>query len=111
MAELQIGGEFDALGGTDIGISHEDHIRNRSSGEDNATDKLAYQVETAMLVCDGHNDADGDEEDAGNTQGQEQPIPWQMDRVAIYVVSIAQLVKVRLIGRPRELTAPLCKLQ
>lgn len=34
-----------------------------------------------MLVGDGHNDADWDEEDGADPKGQDETIPWEMNRV------------------------------
>lgn len=65
VAELEVGGEFDALGGRDVAVGDEDHVCDRAAGEDVAGDELADEVEGRVLVCDGHDYADGDEEEGG----------------------------------------------
>lgn len=37
-----------------------------------------------MLVRDGHDDADGDEEEGGYAQGEEEAPPGEVDRVVLY---------------------------
>lgn len=69
MAKLQVRGKFNALGGADVGISHEYHVRNRSTREDDAAEELANQIETAMLIGDGHNDANWNEKHTRDSQG------------------------------------------
>ena len=63
MAEFQIGGELDALGGRDVAVGDEDHVGDGAAGKDDAADQLADEVEARVLVCDGHDDADGDEKE------------------------------------------------
>jgi len=68
MAELEIGSKFQALGCRDVAKGCEDHVRDRSTGEYNTADELADEVDAALLVCDGHDDADGDEEDCADAK-------------------------------------------
>lgn len=60
--KLQIGGKLDALSRRDVAVGHEHHVRNGSSGKDEACDELADKVDATVLVCDRHYYADGDEE-------------------------------------------------
>ena len=66
MAQLEVRREFYALGGRDVPVRHEDHVGDRSSGEDDAADELANEVDAAVLVGYGHDDAVGDEEDGAD---------------------------------------------
>lgn len=68
MTEFQVRGEFDALRGADIGVGDKDHVRDRAAGKYDATEELADQVETAVLVGDGHDDTNRYEENAGDRQ-------------------------------------------
>lgn len=47
------------------------HICDGSTWENKSADDLADEVETAVLVCDGHDDADGYEEEGGNRKGKQ----------------------------------------
>lgn len=69
VTEFQVGGEFDALRGADVAVCHENHIGYRSSGEDDAADELADEVQAAVLIGDGHDNANGDEQHGGDAQG------------------------------------------
>ena len=66
MAELEIRGEFDALGGTNVAVGDKDHIGHRSSGKDDAADELADKVEAIMLICDGHDDRNRQEHNSSD---------------------------------------------
>ena len=57
------------------------HVGDGSAWEDHAADELADEVEAAVLVCDGHNDADGDEEDGGDGESEQETVPGEIDRV------------------------------
>jgi hypothetical protein len=43
-----------------------------------------------MLVCDSHDDAVGDEEESSKTEGEEETIPRQVNRIAkkLSIVSV-----------------------
>ena len=82
MPKLEVRGKLDALCRGDVAIRHEDEVGYRAAREDGTTDELADQVDAAMLVGDGHDDAVRDEEDGANAERQEEAIPWQVDRVA-----------------------------
>lgn len=47
------------------------HISDRPPGEDESADDLADEVETAVLICIGHDDADRYEEEGGNGKGEQ----------------------------------------
>jgi hypothetical protein len=83
MAQLQIGTELDALGGRDVPVGDEDHVCDWPAGEEDAADELADQVDAAVLVCDGHDDGDGDEEEGADGEGEEEAVPGEVDRVAL----------------------------
>ena len=57
------------------------HVGDGSPGEDDAADELADEVEAAVLVCDGHDDADGDEEEGGDGEGEQEAVPGEIDGV------------------------------
>jgi hypothetical protein len=42
---------------------------------------LANKVDATVLVCDSHNDAVGDEEESSKTEGEEETIPRQVNRI------------------------------
>ena len=64
-----------------VSVGHEDHVCDGAAGEDGSANELADQIDTAMLVGDGHNDANWDEEDGTDSKGQDETIPWEMDGV------------------------------
>ena len=41
VAELEVGGELDALGRRDVAVGDEDHVGHGPAGEDDAADQLA----------------------------------------------------------------------
>ena len=47
------------------------HICNRSTWKNKSADDLADEVETAVLVCDGHDDADRYKEEGSNGKGKQ----------------------------------------
>ena len=59
------------------------HVGYRSSGKYDSADELADKVEAAVLVCDGHDDADGYEKEGGDGKGEYQTVPWEVDRVVL----------------------------
>jgi hypothetical protein len=84
MPEFEIGSKLDSLSRRDIAIGNENHISNWTTRESNASDELAYKVNAAVLVCDGHDDADWDEENGTDSESHQQAIPGEMDGVAIF---------------------------
>lgn len=80
--EFEVGGELDALGGGDVAVGDEDHVGDGAAGEGDAADKLADEVDAAVLVGDGHDDAVGDEEDGADGEGEEEAVPGEMDGIA-----------------------------
>ncbi len=62
MSQFQVTTELDALCGGDVTVRDEDHVGHRAAGEDDAADELAYKIERGVLIGDGHDDTDGDEE-------------------------------------------------
>ncbi len=82
MTEFEVRGELDALGGGYVAICDKDHIGDRATWEYGAADELADEVDGAMLICDGHDDAIGDEEDGAQAESEEKSIPREMNRVA-----------------------------
>lgn len=82
VAELEVGGELDALGGGDVAVGDEDHVGNGAAGEGDAADELADEVDAAVLVGDGHDDAVGDEEDGADGEGEEEAVPGEVDGIA-----------------------------
>ena len=81
MAQLEIATEFDALSRGDVAVGDEDHVCDRTAGEDDTANELADEVKGRVLVGDGHDDADGDEEDRGDSEGEEKAVPGEMDGV------------------------------
>lgn len=75
MAELHVGGELEALGGSDVAVGHKDHVCDGTTGKDRATNELADEVETTLLIRDSHDDADGNEEDGANAKSKQETIP------------------------------------
>lgn len=72
------------MGGcTYIAVGHENHVCNWPPGEEGPADELADQKETALLVRDGHDNANRDEKDSADAEGQQEPVPRQVHRVAI----------------------------
>ena len=59
------------------------HVGYRPSGKDDSADELADKIETAVLIRDGHDDADWYEEHGGDGKGEEQTIPWEINRVVL----------------------------
>lgn len=91
VAQFEVGGEFDALGGGDVAVCDKDlgilmsvgescadvgrmvnahHICNRPPREDYAADELADEVETAVLIRNGHDNTHWYEEDGGDGKGE-----------------------------------------
>ena len=70
MPELEIGGELNPLSRTDVAVGYKNHIRYGTTGEYNTANELADEVETAVLIGDGHDDGYGQEHDSGDTQCQ-----------------------------------------
>ena len=81
VAQFQIGRKFNALCGADVAVCDEDHVCDRSAGEDDATDQLTDKIETAVLVGYCHHDADWNEEKSGYREGKQESVPWEVDRV------------------------------
>lgn len=81
MAEFEVRREFYTLRGGDVTVRHEDHVCDGSTWEDSTANELADEVNTTVLICDGHNDADWDEEDRANSESEDQSIPWEMNWV------------------------------
>jgi hypothetical protein len=54
VTEFEIRCEFEALRGCDITISRKYHVRYWSSRKSDATDQLAYKVDAALLIGNGH---------------------------------------------------------
>lgn len=71
VAEFEVGGELDALGGADVAVGDEDHVGDWAAGEDDAADELGDEIEATVLVGDCHDDSDWDEHDAGDSEGEE----------------------------------------
>lgn len=82
VAELEVGGELDALGGGDVAVGDEDHVGDGAAGKGDAADELADEVDAAVLVGDGHDDAVGDEEDGADCEGEEKAVPGEVDGIA-----------------------------
>lgn len=82
VAEFEVGGELDTLGGGDVAVGDEEHVGDGAAGEDGAADELADEVDTGVLVGDGHDDAVRDEEDGTEEEGEEEAVPWKVDGVA-----------------------------
>jgi hypothetical protein len=62
VAELEVGREFEALRRSDVSVGCKDHVGNRTPREGDTADELADEIEAALLVCDGHDYANGYEE-------------------------------------------------
>ena len=83
MAEFEVGCEFEALGRRDVSEGCEDHVGNWSPGEDTSADQLAYEVDAALLVGDGHDDANGDEESRADAECEKKAVPREVDGVVL----------------------------
>lgn len=83
MAELEVGGEFEALSRGDVPVGGEDHVCNGAAREGDAADELADEIEAGLLICDGHDDADRDEEDGADAEGQKEAVPGEVDGVVL----------------------------
>ena len=57
------------------------HISNGPPWKDYPADELADEVETALLIRDGHDDADWYEKKGGNGKSEQKTIPWKIDGV------------------------------
>lgn len=68
--KLEVGGKLDALRGGNIAVGDKDHVCNGAAREYDAADELADEVDAAVLVGDGHDDAVGDEEYGADGEGQ-----------------------------------------
>ena len=82
MTKFEVCREFDSLGGRDIAICYEDHVGDRSTWKNSTANELADEIDAAVLICDGHDDADGNEENRADAKGKNQSIPWKMNWVA-----------------------------
>lgn len=82
MSEFEVGGEFESLHGCDIAVGDEYHVGDGTAGEECAADKLTDEIEGRLLICDGHDDADRDEEDGAYAEGEEETVPWEVNGVA-----------------------------
>jgi hypothetical protein len=81
MAEFEVRGEFYTLRGGDVTVRNEDHVCDGSPWENGTANELTDEVNTAVLICDSHDDADWDEEDRANPESEDQSIPWEMNWV------------------------------
>lgn len=81
VAKLEVGGELQTLGGGDVAKCCKDHIGNRTTGKYDSADQLADEVDAALLVRNGHDNANGNEEDCPDAECQQKTIPRQMDRI------------------------------
>lgn len=70
------------MGGGDVAVGDEDHVGDGTAGKDGAADELADEVDGGVLVGDGHDDADGDEENGADAEGEKETIPGEVDWVA-----------------------------
>lgn len=86
MAEFEVGGELDTLGGGDVAIGDEEHVCDGAAGEDGTADELADEVDAGVLVGDGHDDAVGDEEDGAEEEGEKEAVPWEVDWITDLLV-------------------------
>ena len=82
MTELEIGRELNTLGGGNVAVGNEDHVGDGTTREDSAADELTDEVDTTMLVCDGHDDAVRDEEYGANGEREKESVPGKMNGVA-----------------------------
>jgi len=89
--ELEVRGELDALRRRDVAVGHEDHVGDGAAGEERAAGELADEVDGGLLVGDGGDDADGDEEEGADGEGEEEAVPGEMDGVAAAVCELAGL--------------------
>ena len=53
------------------GVFEAYHVSDGSPWKDDSADELADDVETAWLICDGHDDADWYEEEGGDGKGEQ----------------------------------------
>ena len=84
MAELEVGGELEPLGRADVAKGNKNHVRNRTTGENDTADELADQVRAALLVRDRHDDPDRNEENSRDRKSKDEAVPGQMDWVVLY---------------------------
>lgn len=78
MPQLQVGTEFQPLRRGNVAIRHKNHIRDGPARKHNTANQLADEVYAILLVGDGHDDANGDEEHSADPQREEQTIPRQI---------------------------------
>ena len=105
MAQFEVGGEFYALGGADVAVCDEDldrselvrssdreglkeeevayHVCDWSARKDDTTDQLTDEIETTMLICDSHDDADRNEKYARDRKSKEKTVPREVDWVVL----------------------------
>ena len=71
LTQLEIRREFDSLGRADVTISRENHVRHWPSGKSVSAHKLRNEVKTEVLICDRHDDSNGNEHHSCDCQRQE----------------------------------------
>lgn len=76
VAEFEVRGELESLRGGNVSESRENHVCDGASREHDATDELADEIDTALLVGDSHHYADRDEQNCTNAQCQQESVPW-----------------------------------
>jgi hypothetical protein len=65
-----------------VSVGNEDHVCDWAAREYSSAYELTDQIDTAMLVGDGHDYSDWDEKDGADPQSQVDTIPREMDRIA-----------------------------
>ena len=78
MTKFQVARKVEGLSGHDIAINLEDHNGDGSSGKDIAGNELGGDVESHLLVGDCKEDAEGEDEDQGQSGAEEVSPEWHI---------------------------------
>ena len=73
-----------------ITISCKNHVCYGTSGKYHPANELTYQIEAALLICDGHYNPNGNKENSTDTKSEEEPIPWQIYGETVVISKIKQ---------------------
>ncbi len=82
MAKLQVSGKFDPLSRRNVAVGDKDHVGHWTSWKDCTTYKLADEIDRRVLIRDGHDDTNRNEEDRADAKSEKKTIPREMYGVA-----------------------------
>lgn len=83
VAELEVGCKLQTLRRGDVAKCSEYHIGDGTTGEYDAADELADEVDAALLVRNGHDNADWDKEYRTDSECEQETVPGEIDRVVL----------------------------